>query len=242
MPAPVTYDSRGVFVTVDSQGDFGSVAGQTRISGVTSLSGPNLSATEFDVTDFSSEAMERRPGLPNYGEVSITAFENGGAIWRRTLQKMFDDQDVRTFEIEVTQRTIQAAATNAATRGITIAAGVGDAAAIVTFSGSNYGTNFDVQNDSRISEGAVILSSNVAYVLGQRRSATTRDIFRLDATAVSAVTTAATFSVVRPRTLSTFQAYVSSMSPSYEVNAVRTIEIGLMISGAVSSTRTATSA
>lgn len=234
-----TFDSRDITLTVQGLGDFGSNQTSVALNGITSLTGPAFSAGEHDVTDFNSDGFEREPGLPNYGEVSLTMFDNPAAVAQQILRKMANDQEVRTFNLQVAGRDLYAAASAATVRGVAIAAATNSAEAVATFSGSGFASGFDVRNFRPLAVGSTLVAGGTAFVITSHASATTATVIRLDGTRISANVSATTFKTVRPQVATSFEAYVSSISQTFGVDARNTVDVSLMVSGVPSIARTA---
>lgn len=84
--------------------------GTTVIGNVTSLTTPNPTKPEIDVTDFASTAMEFLPGIPDNGEMSIGGFGNYADAGQTILRADAHDPlaVAKAFTIEFTKQAFKA--------------------------------------------------------------------------------------------------------------------------------------
>lgn len=72
---------------------------------ISSISGPDGSAGEIDVTTLCSTAKEYIIGLPDYGSISLTGVYDPSNTGLTTLKSLFDGQNEADFKITLTDNS-----------------------------------------------------------------------------------------------------------------------------------------
>lgn len=86
-------------------GDGASTETFTAICGITSISGPSGSSSIIDVTDLCSTAKEKRLGLKDEGEITLSINYNPSDAGHTILRTDFSSGDVRNYQIVFTDTT-----------------------------------------------------------------------------------------------------------------------------------------
>lgn len=218
----------GVYVEVQAQGTLMGPTGFVRIPGITSATVPNLTANELATTAFEDDSHTSQPGLPKWGDVSISCFANPQSYHEGLLKEMARNRQTRNWKVGRDGEVLLAAGATSA-RSVQVAAPLTGAAAVATFGGSDYS---DIREVELLGVGAVIkVSSQLLRIIGHL-SATTASVVTLNGTsAVSAVTGATAYDILRAKYEATFRGWLSNLSSGREVDGLQTNDITVMISG-----------